>query len=45
MALAGLTDIFGISRTVILARIPQEHALGLDPSVDTGFAIRIRANH
>src|SRR5258708_38799922 len=26
-----------------IARIPQKHALGLDPRVDTGFANRIRA--
>jgi hypothetical protein len=24
------------------ARVPQKHALGLDPRVDNGFAIRIR---
>jgi hypothetical protein len=28
-----------------VARIPQKHGLGLDPGVDTGFAIRIRASH
>jgi hypothetical protein len=31
MALVGLTDIFWISRTVVLARIPQQHVLGRGP--------------